>query len=71
MLEIGVYLGFTSLVWADAVGPRGKVVGLELSAEYASQARKIATENAVQNVEVVEGDAVKLYAGCITPPRAT
>ncbi|KAK6206414.1 O-methyltransferase [Colletotrichum tabaci] len=69
VLEIGVYLGFTSLVWADAVGPRGKVVGLELSAEYASQARKIATENAVQNVEVVEGDAVKLL-GELSPEEA-
>ncbi|KAK2051302.1 O-methyltransferase [Colletotrichum caudatum] len=66
VLEVGVYMGFTSLVWADAVGPDGKVVGLELSPEYASQSRKIAADSGVQNVEIVEGDAAELL-GKLSP----
>lgn len=45
------------MVWSDAVGPAGRVVGLELSDEYAAIARRGLADNGVRNVEVVIGDA--------------
>lgn len=59
MLELGVYIGFSGMVWSHAVGRDGSVVGLELSEEYAGVARKAFAENGVGNVEVKVGDAVE------------
>lgn len=46
------------MVWSEAVGSAGRVVGLELSDEYAGIARRGLADNGVGNVEVVVGDAV-------------
>lgn len=46
------------MVWSEAVGSAGRVVGLELSNEYAGIARRGLADNGVGNVEVVVGDAV-------------
>lgn len=46
------------MVWAEAVGPDGHIVGLELSDEYASVARKGFMANSVANVDIKLGDAV-------------
>ncbi|KUI72568.1 O-methyltransferase MdmC [Cytospora mali] len=62
VLELGVYIGFSGMVWSHAVGKDGKVVGLELSEEYAGIARKGFADHGVENVEVVVGDAVKSLA---------
>jgi predicted O-methyltransferase YrrM len=59
ILEIGVYVGYSSMVWSHAVGPQGSVVGLEFSSEYASDARVALEKNGVGNVEIVEGDALQ------------
>ena len=59
VLEIGVYLGYSALVWAHAVGEGGQVTGLEFSDEYASKAREVFKEDGVGNVEVVQGDALE------------
>ncbi len=59
ILEIGVYVGYSSLVWAHAVGEKGTVTGLEFSKEYADMARKVFQENGVKNVEVIQGDALE------------
>jgi predicted O-methyltransferase YrrM len=60
VLEIGVYVGYSALVWAHAVGPQGRVTGLEFSQEYASMAREAFTKNGVDNVEVILGDALEM-----------
>lgn len=46
------------MVWSEAVGPSGRVVGLELSEEYAAIARKGFADNNVTNVDVKLGDGV-------------
>lgn len=59
ILEVGVYVGYSSLVWAHAVGEKGSVTGLEFSEEYTDMARKAFKENGVTNVEVIQGDALE------------
>ncbi|KAJ4396649.1 hypothetical protein N0V93_000870 [Gnomoniopsis smithogilvyi] len=58
VLELGVYIGFSAMVWSEAVGPSGSVVGLELSEEYAGIARKAFADNKINNVEIKLGDGV-------------
>ncbi|KAI1759641.1 S-adenosyl-L-methionine-dependent methyltransferase [Hypoxylon sp. FL1150] len=57
VLEIGVYIGYSSMVWAHAIGPDGKVTGLEYSEEYATAAQKAWKEHGYNNIEVHVGDA--------------
>ncbi|KAF5018184.1 hypothetical protein F66182_9841 [Fusarium sp. NRRL 66182] len=57
VLEIGVYVGFSALVWADAVGPDGLVTGLEYEPEYAELSKKAFAANGINNVEIVVGPA--------------
>lgn len=59
VLEIGVYVGYSSLVWAHAVGEDGKVTGLEFDAEYAKLAEGVMKDNGVGNVEILQGDALE------------
>lgn len=59
VLEIGVYVGYSSLVWSHAVGPEGNVTGLEFNEEYAKKAKETFEKNGVRNVEVVVGDALE------------
>ncbi|KAK7746508.1 hypothetical protein SLS53_002467 [Cytospora paraplurivora] len=58
----GVYIGFSGMVWSHGVGKDGKVVGLELSEEFANIAKKGFADNGVENVEVKVGDAVATLA---------
>jgi predicted O-methyltransferase YrrM len=57
VLEIGVYIGFSALVWADAVGPDGLVTGLEFEPEYADLSKKAFEANGVKNAEIIVGPA--------------
>ncbi|KAJ4157309.1 hypothetical protein NW754_008955 [Fusarium falciforme] len=57
VLEIGVYAGFSALVWAHAVGPDGQVTGLEYEPEYAKLSNEGFAANGVNNVEIVVGPA--------------
>jgi predicted O-methyltransferase YrrM len=57
VLEIGVYVGFSALVWADAVGPNGLVTGLEFEPEYAELSKKAFKENNINNIEIIGGPA--------------
>lgn len=59
VLEIGVFLGYSALVWSHAVGPDGLVTGLEYSEEYAAIARKACSDNNVSNVDVIVGPAAE------------
>lgn len=58
------------MVWAEAVGPHGKVVGLELSEEYAGIARKGFQDNGVSNVEVEVGDGADTLKTLAPPAGA-
>ncbi len=58
VLEIGTFLGLSALVIADAVGPDGRVVCLDRSAEWTDHARRLWEEAGVDDrVELVLGDA--------------
>jgi len=57
ILEIGTYIGFSTLGWASAVGPEGHVTALEFSPEYARIAEETFAKNGVTNTEVIVGDA--------------
>ncbi|KAI1416309.1 S-adenosyl-L-methionine-dependent methyltransferase [Hypoxylon sp. FL1857] len=59
ILEIGVYVGYSAMAWRHAVGPQGKVTGLEYDEEYAQAAEKIWKENGYDNIEVHVGDAAE------------
>ena len=61
VLEVGVFVGYSSLVWAHAVGPDGKVTGLEFKPEYAQKARETFERFGVKNVEIINGDAVETW----------
>jgi predicted O-methyltransferase YrrM len=66
VLEIGVYVGFSALVWADAVGPDGLVTGLEYESEYAELSKKVFEANSVKNVEIIVGSASESYVASKT-----
>lgn len=68
MLEIGVFVGYSAMVWAHAVGQDGKVTGLEFNPEYAKDAEKAFEANGVKNVEVIVGDALETYVPPSPPP---
>ncbi|KAF4584121.1 O-methyltransferase, family 3 [Ophiocordyceps camponoti-floridani] len=57
VLEIGVYVGYSAMAWALAVGGEGFVTGLEYSAELADIARQAMKDHQINNVEIIVGDA--------------
>ena len=57
VLEIGTFIGFSTMGWAEAVGPNGHVTGLEFSPEYAQIARESFAKYGVTNTEIIVGDA--------------
>ncbi|KAI1639946.1 O-methyltransferase [Biscogniauxia mediterranea] len=59
VLEIGVYLGYSAMVWSHAVGPDGQVTGLEFNAEYADKARAAFAKHGVENCEIITGPALE------------
>ncbi|KAK2603998.1 hypothetical protein QQS21_003834 [Conoideocrella luteorostrata] len=59
ILEVGVYVGLSSLMWSHAVGPEGKVTGLEFDPTFAKKAEETFEELGIQNIEVLVGDALK------------
>jgi protein-L-isoaspartate O-methyltransferase len=59
VLEIGAFVGFSVAVWAYAVGPHGKVTGLEKSSQYARLGREQLKKFGWTNTELVEGDALE------------
>ncbi|KAI0387166.1 S-adenosyl-L-methionine-dependent methyltransferase [Hypomontagnella monticulosa] len=59
VLEIGVYVGYSAMVWSHAVGPEGKVTGLEFKGEYAEIAKKAWQEHGYSNIDVHVGAAAE------------
>ncbi|OLN82240.1 putative caffeoyl-CoA O-methyltransferase 2 [Colletotrichum chlorophyti] len=59
VLEIGVYVGYSGMVWSHAVGPSGTVTGLEFDPEYAKAAEEAWAANGITNASVIVGDALE------------
>jgi predicted O-methyltransferase YrrM len=59
VLEIGTFIGFSTMGWSDAVGPDGHVTALEFSPEYAAIAEEAFSKNGIKNVDVIVGDATE------------
>ncbi|TAQ86628.1 hypothetical protein B7494_g5040 [Chlorociboria aeruginascens] len=71
ILEIGTFIGFSTLGWSHAVGEAGHVTTLEFSAEYASIAQETFAKNHIKNIDVIVGDAkesLKTLAINLTEP---
>jgi len=60
VLDVACGTGLIALKAADAVGPRGRVVGIDLSGRMADAARRRADERGVSNTEFARMDAEKL-----------
>ncbi|KAF4969319.1 hypothetical protein FZEAL_10249 [Fusarium zealandicum] len=58
VLEIGVYVGLSCLVWSHAVGPHGKVTGLEFDPSFAKLAQESFQKHDIENVDIIVGDAL-------------
>jgi predicted O-methyltransferase YrrM len=57
VLEIGTFIGFSTLGWLDGVGPDGLVAAHEFSPEYAKIAEETFAKNGIKNAEIIAGDA--------------
>jgi arsenite methyltransferase len=60
VLDLGCGAGLDSLIAARAVGPSGKVIGIDFSDTMLERARKAATEAQIDNVEFKRADAEEL-----------
>ena len=60
VVDIGSGSGFDSLIAASLVGPDGRVIGIDMTAEMLNKARAGATEMGASNVEFREGFAENL-----------
>lgn len=57
VLDVGCGPGGSFPYLADAVGPSGEIVGVEISPEVAVNGRRRIEKNQWRNVQVIEGDA--------------
>jgi arsenite methyltransferase len=60
VLDLGCGAGTDSLVAAQMVGPEGRVVGIDMTAEMVAKAQSSARAMGMTNVEFVEGEAERL-----------
>jgi SAM-dependent methyltransferase len=60
VLDVGSGAGTDSLVAAQMVGERGRVVGIDMTPEMLAKARAAAAETALGHVEFVEGEVESL-----------
>jgi arsenite methyltransferase len=63
VLDVGSGAGTDSLVAAQMVGPAGRVVGVDMTAEMLAKARAGAAEMGAENVTVLEAEAESLPFG--------
>ena len=63
VLDVGCGAGMDTLVAAQMVGPTGRVVGIDMTAEMLAKARASAEAMGAANVELVEGEAESLPFG--------
>jgi SAM-dependent methyltransferase len=60
VVDVGSGAGFDSLISAKMVGPEGRVIGVDMTAEMLSKARTGAAKAGLKNVEFKEGLAESL-----------
>ena len=60
VLDLGCGAGTDTLIAAQMVGSKGRVVGLDMTREMLDKARRAADELGVANVELVEGEVERL-----------
>ena len=60
VVDVGCGAGFDSIVAAGQVGPAGRVVGVDMTAEMLAKARRTVAELGLTQVEVREGVAEEL-----------
>ena len=60
VLDLGSGAGTDSLIAAQMVGERGRVIGIDMTTEMLAKARAAAIEAGVGNVEFVEAEAEQL-----------
>ncbi|MBI3779804.1 MAG: methyltransferase domain-containing protein [candidate division NC10 bacterium] len=60
VLDLGCGAGLDSLIAAERVGPRGRVIGVDFSEAMLARARQSAAEVGVGHVEFYQADAEKL-----------
>ena len=60
VLDVGSGAGTDSLVAAQMVGPRGRVVGIDMTPEMLEKARGAAAEASITHVEFVHGEVEEL-----------
>ena len=60
VLDLGCGAGTDTLIAAQMVGSKGRVVGLDMTREMLDKARRAADDLGVANVELVEGEVERL-----------
>ena len=68
VLEIGVFVGYSAMLWAHATGPEGLVTGLEYDPELARIAEEAIAKEGINNVEIIVGNAAETYAALFPFP---
>lgn len=63
VVDLGCGAGLDTLMAADRVGPKGRVIGVDISSEMAALARDNAAEAGFANVEVIESPVEQLPLG--------
>jgi predicted O-methyltransferase YrrM len=60
VLDIGTYLGFSTMAFSHAVGPGGKVTGIELNLSYLDLAKEALAAHNIANARFCLGSAVSI-----------
>jgi len=60
VLDAGIGTGFAAIAAAARVGPRGRVVGVDISAGMLQQARNSVAAAGLSNIELLQADACEL-----------
>jgi arsenite methyltransferase len=67
VLDLGCGAGIDTLLAAQAVGPEGKAIGVDMTPEMAARARRHAEEARLENVEICDGliEEIPLPDACV------
>jgi ubiquinone/menaquinone biosynthesis C-methylase UbiE len=65
VIDVGCGPGGILELLAERVGPRGRVVGLEVDPVHVAMARELVAEQGLTNVEVIQADA--RHTGLLSP----
>jgi predicted O-methyltransferase YrrM len=57
ILDLGTLVGYSALLFSKAVGPKGRVVTIELDPEMAREASRNFKKAGVANIRLIRGDA--------------